>query len=361
MPVTDTLLIDRVINTAVLRRASDLHFIIGSYPILRIAGQLIQLTDEHLVDGQFMTALLAYFFGVDFLKSINEKNEAEVLFSHGDQSHLRVQAYKQKGDWAITVKRINDRLPLLETYSYGNIIKPLLSGFGLIVITGPYNSGKSTTCGSLLQHINANYNKRIVTIEDAIERLYINDKAIIEQRQVGRDVDTISDGLKQLADQDIEVVVISKIETASDLEQMLRLVSANKLVIVGAEFLSASNCLLSWQSLLPMEQHEWFNQTIGDFLRLIISQEFVPGIMTGDQVMVAEVLLVTDNISQTLAAGKLSQIDGLLNSSHLPSLVSFDNALIDAVNRGLVEPTAAVNVAHDRLYVQTRVGGRYRA
>ena len=360
MPVTDTLIIDRILNAAVLRRASDLHFVVGSYPILRIAGQLIQLTDEKLVDGLFMTALLAYFFDAEYFKD-SSKVEAETLFSHGDQTRLRVQAYKQKGDWALTIKRINDRLPLLDTIPYGNIVKPLLSGSGLIIISGPYNAGKTTTSGSILQYINSTFNKRIVTIEDPIERLFINDLSIIEQLQINRDVDSVAEIMKKLIDQDVDVVVVSKVETAEDLEQLLLLVCSNKLVIVCAEFTSAPNCLLSWQGLLSQERQEWFRQTISDYLRLFVAQEFVPGIMAGDQILIAEVLLVTDNIGQSISTGKIAQLEGMLNSSTAPNLISFDNALIDAVSRGLIEASSAVNAAHNRAFVQSRVGGRFHS
>ncbi len=358
MPVTDTLIIDRILNTAILRRATDLHFIIGSYPILRIAGQLIQLTDEKLIDAVFMTALLNYFFEADYIKE-NKEIELVKMYSHGDQSRLRVRAYKQKGDWAITVKRIHERLPQIDLIPYGNIIKPLLDGTGLIVISGPYNSGKSTVSGSILQHINTTYNKRIITIEDPVERLFINDRSIIEQLQVNRDTVSISDGLHDLIDQDVDVVFVNKIVNASDLEQLLWLISSNKLVIVSADYSSIVGCLLAWQGMLPPEKQEWFKQVISDFSRLFVSQEIVPGIMKGDQVMIAEIMLVADNIRQSLGAGKISQLEGLLNSSTSSSLISFDNALIDAVNRGIIEPATAINVARSRSFVQSRIGSHF--
>lgn len=360
MPVTDTLIIDRILNTAILRRASDIHFVIGSYPILRIAGQLIQLTDEKLVDSVFMTALLNYFFGNDFVKDDTEK-EASTMYAHGDQARLRVRTYKQRGDWAITIKRINDRLPLLETIPYGNLVKPLLNDSGLIVINGPYNSGKTTVSAVILQYINTTFNKRIVTIEDPIERLFINDRSIIEQLQVNRDITSVSDGLHDLLDQDVDVVIVGKLEKADELEQMLLLVGANKLVIVCTDHTTVTSCLLAWQGMLPPEKHEWFNQVIGDYSKLFVAQEYVPGIMAGDQVLVAEVMLVADNIGQSISGGKLVQLEGLLNSSTAPSLISFDNALIDAVNRGLIEPVTALTVAHNRTFVQSRIGNRFHS
>jgi twitching motility protein PilT len=360
MTVADTLIIDRILNTAELRRASDIHFIIGSYPILRVAGNLDQLTDEKLVDASFMSALISYFFGEDVVDLQTNKNKIrQTIFNRGENSRLRVEVYMQKGDRALTIKRISDRLPKLESLPYANLIEPLLAGHGLIVISGSYNSGKSSACGAVLQFINSHYNRRVITFEDPIERLYINDKAIIEQRQIGRDIDTATSGLKQVIDQDVDVVMVGKVQDKDTVEAILNIINANKLVIVEVDHLSLISWLTAWRGLFPADQQPWVCQTIGDNLRLAVAQEFVPALMTGEQVLIAEVLSPSDTVSQLIGAGRFAQLDSTLCASNKPDLISFDNALIEAASRGLIDNTIAINAAHDKKYVQQKIGNSY--
>ncbi len=358
MPVTETLIIDRILNTVELRRASDVHFVVGSYPYIRVAGKLEQLTTEKLIDNEFIKVLLEYFFGKKDFSSAEFK-EQRVIFCRNENSCLRVDAYLQKGDWALTIKKINDRIPNIDSLPYGNLLKPLVDGHGLIILSGPYNSGKSTACAASLQYINKNLSKRIVSIENPIEHLFINDRSIVEQRQVGRDISDIAEGLKQAIDQDVDIVIVNQVDSHDVVEQILKLVSAKKLVIAVADYLSVVNCLTTWQGFFDLDEQVWFNQVISDALKLIVVQDYVPALLTGDQVLITEIMNNDDVVVEALASGKFAQLDTMLNTSVLPTLLSFDNALIDALSKGLIVKETALSKAHDQNYVKGKISTHY--
>lgn len=357
MPVTETLIIDRILNTVELRRASDIHFVIGSYPYLRVAGKLEQMTNEKLVDGEFIKSLLEYFFGKqDF--SVSQFKEQRMVFCRNENACLRVDVYLQKGDWALSIKKINERIPNLDSLPFAGLVKSVVDSYGLIIISGPYNSGKTTSCSSVLQYINKNLNKRIVTIEDPIERLFVNDRSIVEQRQVGRDIASPADGLKQILDQDVDIVV-TEVNTREEVEQILNLVSSKKLVIAITDHLSIANCLTAWQSFFKLDEQNWFNQVMSETLRLAVVQDFVPAILTGEQVLITEIVSVDSLIAKVLASGKFDQIDDMLKTSMQANLLSFDNALIDAFTKGLITKETALLKAHDQAYIKGKTLNHY--
>ncbi|MFH0951814.1 MAG: ATPase, T2SS/T4P/T4SS family, partial [Patescibacteria group bacterium] len=231
MPVSHTAIINRILTTAFEYKASDLHFTAGNPPIVRVDGRLVSLTNEPIITSDYITEIVGMFLNDEQKDQLTKEREILVTFTSGTKTRFRVHIFYQRQTLAISLRMIANIIPTIEQLGLPKVVSEFTkSDKGLVIICGPFGSGRSATVAALINTINQTYVKHIITIEKPIEYLYVNAKSIIEQREVGRDTLSFEQALETSLKEDIDVLMVSELDNPKVIKGALDAAAASRLV-----------------------------------------------------------------------------------------------------------------------------------
>jgi len=349
MPTTDNLLIKKIISSAAERKASDIHLTVGNYPFVRINGQLSALTEIEILKPENLEAM------VDFLLSENQKakfeKDKEVTFIRNDDEtslRFRINIFYQKGYPMISFRIISQTIP--EFSSLG--LPEVVAGFsefnrGLVIISGPFSSGRSTTLASLLQLINQKRGEHIITLEKPIEHLFVNEKSIIEQREIGKDVDSFEKALKTILDEDINIVAITGLLSPEAIESALELAESGRLVFLLMNSDSVVSVLDKIIAGFEGAKKNWALGTLSDVLVGILVQRLIPK-QTEGLALAFEILTLTPAVKSLLKEGKFHQLSSIMQTSRAEGMVNMDKNLFELVKENVITKETAIRESLDK-------------
>lgn len=347
MSTTDTLTINRILNAVAEKRASDIHFVVGNYPFFRIKGELETLNQEELITPETMEGILAYFVPEEKLAEVKAKKEVKFVFDWLGKARFRVHIFQQKGYFSVSLKLIGLQIRTLEELG----LPPILGSFsqaekGLLFICGPFNSGRSTTLAAILQAINITRKEHILYLEEVTEQLFVNEQSIIEQRQVGLDVESFNAGLMSAKDEDVNVVAVSAVPAPEDLELLLELAESGRLVIALLDYASASSCLDGIISKFSDAKISWARNVLADFLVGAVAQRLVPTV-DGGMTLAMEILTPSPSAKALIKEGRFTSLGSIIQTSKAEGMTSLDRSLLDLVSRGRITVETAVDNSLD--------------
>jgi len=347
MSTTDTLTINKILNTAAERQATDVHFVVGNYPFIRIKGELETLNQEELITPETMEGIISFFVAEDKLPLIKEKKEIKFVFDWLNKVRFRVHIFQQKGYFSVSLKLIGLAIQSLEELNLPKIVESFAQmEQGLLFITGPFNSGRSTTLAAILQEINRIRKEHILYLEEVSEQLFVNEQSIIEQRQVGTDVESFIAGLLSAKDEDVNVVAVSEVPNNESLEILLELAESGRLVIALLDYASAVSALDGLVSKFNDAKISWARNVLADFLIGIVVQRLVPTV-DGEMILAVEVLTPSPSAKALIKEGRFAQLDSIIQTSRAEGMISLDRSLLDLVQKGRISPENALANSSD--------------
>jgi len=347
MSTTETLTINRILNTVAERRATDIHFVIGNYPYIRIAGELLPLADEELINPEAMQSIINFFVSEDKKEFIKEKKEFKFIYDWLNKARFRVHIFQQKGYFSVSLKLISNKIKTLSELGLPKIVENLIQNTkGLLLVAGPFNSGRSCTVAAIIEHINQTRKEHILYLEEPVEQLFVSQKSIIEQREVGVDVPSLAEGLKSAKDEDINVVAVAKIDSPESLEILLELVESGRLIITILDYDSVISTLNGIVSDFPTEKIIWARNVLADSLLGIIVQKLVPKV-SGGLALAVEILTRTPSAQALIKEGRFAQLESIVQTSRAEGMVSLDRSLAELVQQGEVNADVAIKFAKD--------------
>jgi len=341
MSTTDNLTITRILTEVAARQASDVHFSVGSQPIIRHDGKLEPLAEELAVTPEFMQELVGFFIDEAGQTTLAQQKNLTLSYALDNRARFRVHLSYQKGYPAVDLRLISVQIPEAATLGLPKRIIDLTDEReGLIVISGPAGSGRTTTLISLLDYINHQSARHIVTFEDPVEYLINNDRSFVQQKSLGADVPNISAGLENLRSEDVDVLGISVPLAMADWQQVLTLARAGTLVLVIIEADSAVRALESMVASWPGETAEGLKIMLGETFLGSVSQRLVAR-LGGGRVLVTECLLGIPPVRSLIKEGKVVQLQNVLQLSRGEGMVSLEQSLAQLVNNGEILPEEA--------------------
>lgn len=347
MSTAETLTINRILNNVAERKATDIHFVIGNYPYIRIGAQLLPLQEEELINPEIMQSIINFFVTEDKKELIQAKKEFKFVYDWLGKARFRVHIFQQKGFFSVSLKLISSSIKSLSDLGLPKITESLAQNTrGLLIIAGPFNSGRSATIAAIVDYINQTRTEHILFLEEPIEQLFVSQKSIIEQREVGLDVPTLVDGLKSAKDEDINVVAVAKIDDPQSLEILLELVESGRLVIAALDYDSVTSVLNGLVSDFYEEKIIWARNVLADSLIGIIIQKLVPKV-SGGMALATEILTKTPSAQALIKEGRFSQLESIIQTSRAEGMVSLDRSLVELVQRGEVNADEAIKYAKD--------------
>lgn len=344
-----------IVHTAVERDASDLHMTVGLPPIYRIDGDLVnegeeRLQEEHIVDA---VRQLANEKQLDELKKTGETDFA-VTFDGAIR--MRCNAFYQQGHTALALRMLPMKVPSVKSLELAPVIveqaeKPR----GLVLLTGPTGSGKSSTLAALLDHINHTKRRHIITLENPIEFLYEPDKCIINQREVGDDTGSFAAGLRAALRQDPDVILVGEMRDLETISTAITAAETGHLVFGTLHTKGAANTIDRIIDVFPPEQQEQVRIQLADVLECAIAKALLPRI-GGGRVAAYEILVATPAVRSLIRQNKSFQITSAMQTGKRQGMQLLDDALADLVRTGKVTLENALALANDPVAVRNSLG-----
>jgi len=313
--------------------ASDLHIAVARRPTIRVDSVLIPLAKESILTKEDAEGLVAALLTPEQMKRFIEEKQLDFSFDFEDKARFRVNVYMQRGFTAAALRLIPGQIKTLEELS----LPPILHDFtkmnqGFVLIVGPAGHGKSTTLAALLDEINHTRNDHIITIEDPIEYIFSQDRAIISQREVGQDTISFHDGLRAILRQDPDVIMIGEIRDPETMSTAMTAAETGHLVFSTLHTNSASQTIDRIIDSFPPNQQGQIVSQLASTLVAIISERLVPRV-GGGRVPANEIMLVNPAIRNLIRERKIYQIDLVIETSVQEGMISLNRSLVNLIKR----------------------------
>src|SRR6476646_2716116 len=340
--------IEQALEYLTTKGGSDLHLTAGSSPLVRLHGGLIPIPGTpELTPDDTQEVLDSFLSDPDKKQEFVDDNEVDFSFELTDVARFRVNAYRQRGSVSMVLRAIPFTIKTLDELDLPPVVEKLAGEErGLILVTGATGSGKSTTLASIIDHINANSSKHIVTIEDPIEFLYSNKKAIVSQREVGVDTASFARALRRVLRQDPDVILIGEIRDQETMETALSAAETGHLVLSTLHTLNASETISRIISLFPPHMQQETRFMLSGTLRGVIAQRLVPSTDGESRIPIVETLVSTGRVRDLiLEPSRAEDLNRIIHEGEYYGMQTFDQSLLHRVNQGLISMDAALKVA----------------
>ena len=329
--------LDELLRHAVEAGASDLHLKVGNVPFIRVDGELAPAPFADLAAGD--TESFAFeVMGEHKRKQFLESSEADVGYTLPGVGRFRINAFRQRGYVGLAIRRVRSDIPSFEELRLPPVMRQLAdSPRGLVLITGPTGTGKTTTIASMIGHINRSRRAHIVTIEDPIEVVHEDVLSIVQQREVGLDTDSYQAALKHIVRQDPDVIFVGEIRDAESALSAIQAAETGHLVISTLHTIDCMETINRVLDLFPAQQQREVRTSFAGALRSIVSQRLVPRVDGKGRVPAIEVLINTGRIFDRIVDPmQTDQIVDIIADGDFYGMQTFDQALVKLVKAGLV-------------------------
>ncbi|MDD2766590.1 MAG: PilT/PilU family type 4a pilus ATPase [Candidatus Moranbacteria bacterium] len=332
--------------------ASDLHLVVGRYPTFRIDGKLRPVGEETILTPADTKALSGILLTEEKKQELVSLGQTDFSYSLDDTIRFRTNVFLQKGYISITMRFVMDRLRNLEELSIPESLYEFAKySQGLVLITGPVGHGKSTTLAALIDYINHNQEKHIVTIEDPIEFVYNQDRCIINQREIGRDAKSFPDALRAIFREDVNVVLLGELRDLETISTAMTAAETGHLIFATLHTNDSTQTIDRIIDVFPSHQQNQIRFQLASVLLGVVSQRLIPRI-GGGRIPAVELMFRNHAVENLIRENKINQIDSVIETGLKEGMISLDRVLADYVRKGLISVDDAFSFAKNRDYLQ---------
>lgn len=339
--------IEILLEEVVKKKASDLHLQVGLPPMLRVDGALISVSGAPVLDEEKIENLIFAILDDEQKQILLKDKEFDFSFAFGDLGRFRVNAFHERGNLAGALRLIPNEILTIEQLGLPKIVEKFADyPRGLVLVTGPTGSGKSTTLAALVDKINQERAAHIVTIEDPIEFTHKSNKSVIVQREVHYDTYSFSAALRSSLRQDPDVVLIGEMRDLETIAAAITIAETGHLVFATLHTNSAAQSIDRMIDVFPPHQQPQIRAQLSNILMAICSQRLVPSI-GGGRVAAAELLVATPAVRNIIREGKSHQLDAVIQTGAEHGMQSMDKTLVNLIHAGTITYDEARTVAVD--------------
>jgi len=341
--------LDRFFKAAVKTQASDLHLKVGQPPKLRLLGELKNTTGEVMTQGRMEKLVFEVL-------SSEQKNfflkHGTLDFAHeiNGEHRFRTNIFRQRGMISLAARRVNSTIPPFETLHLPSVLETICeSNQGLVLVVGPTGCGKTTTIAAMIDHISRTRSCHIITIEDPIEYLFKDKKAIVTQREIGIDVQDFDEALTYMMRQDPDVVFVGEMRDARTVTAAMRAAETGHLVLGTMHSANASQSVHRLLDLFPQSERDLIRQTLSLAVRAIVSQILLPSIKEGvDRIPTIEILLANSTVRKLISESREADLPSVIRNSQNEGMQDFTSNLCRLIKNGSIDPREAYKHAPNK-------------
>ncbi len=353
--------IDNLLRAVVEREASDLHLKVGSPAVLRVHGALVPHNGDMRITPEEIQEALEHITTERQRKSFAEEMELDFAYSIPGLARFRVNAAFQRSTISLVFRQVNWKIPPIEELRLPEVCKVLaVKPDGLILVTGPTGSGKSTTLAAMLDYLNERETRRVVTIEDPIEYLFKDKKCFITQRELGADTLSFSAALKRVLRQDPDVILVGEMRDLETIATALTAVETGHLVFATLHTPSAAGAIDRIIDVFPPYQQNQIRAQLSTTLQGVLYQTLLPKAGGNGRVPAVEVMIATTAICNLIREGKTYQMPNVIQTGAQYGMQTLNQALRDLCQRGLITEADAFRKSDNPDELREWLGNRRR-
>lgn len=338
--------LNELLEHLIEQRGSDLHVKAGSIPHLRVQGRL-QRTAYRPTTPDELEAVVAELLPVARSQELAELGEISIAYGVSGLGRFRVNIYRQRGSYGMSIRWVSPGAPAIGALNLPPVVEKLASEeAGVVLVTGPASSGKTTTVAAMLDHINATRATHIVTLEDPIEILLSDKSSMVSQREVGVDARTAAEAMRRVNRLDPDVIFVSDLTDADTIREVLSAAAAGHLVLATVTTVTASETINHLVDYFEVEQQPQIRHALASTLRGIVTQRLLNRTGGRGLIPVAEVLTNSSKVFDAVVAGDdPTTLDRLMSEGEYHGMQTFDQALLALVRSGDIEARDALAAA----------------
>lgn len=341
--------LNRLFRAAIKNRASDLHLKVGQPLKLRLFGELKSTTGE-IMTAERMEQLVFEILSPTQKEAFLEHGTLDFAHEIDGDHRFRTNIFRQRGMISLAARCVNTEIPLFEELHLPKVLESICqSKQGLVLVVGPTGCGKTTTIASMIDYINRTESCHIVTVEDPIEYLFKDRKAIVSQREIGIDTKDFDDALTYLMRQDPDVVFVGEMRDAKTVSAGMRATETGHLVFGTMHSANASQAVHRLLDLFPHDERDLIRQALALAIRAIVSQVLLPCLKEGvDRVPAVEILIANAATRKLIAEDREADLPSVIRSSHGEGMQDLTYNLCDLIKDGMVDPKDAYKYAPNK-------------
>ncbi len=338
--------------------ASDLHLIVASPPLLRIKGSLEPVADMAPLTSEDINQFFSQITSEKEREDFHHHMELDFGYTVPEVGRLRCNAAKQRGTISLVIRLLPPIIPTLSELGLPEVCKELvLKPRGLVVVSGPTGSGKSTTLAAMVDHLNNNESRRVVTIEDPIEYIYSNLRCTITQRELGSDTTSFAEALKRVLRQDPDVILVGEMRDLETAAAALTIAETGHLVLTTGHAPSAPQTIERMIDLFPPHERPTVQARLASLLIGILCQALIPRVDGSGRVAAVEVMLASPAVRANIREGKIYQRPNAMLTQARLGMVLLDHALVDLYRKGTISRDSVLAFCNDPDEVTKLMGG----
>src|SRR6201996_7046439 len=338
-----TMQIDRLLEAVVARKASDLHLAVGKPPVLRMHGHMKELATK-VLDGEDTTALMKSITPERIQQEFEETGSGDFGFAYGDEARFRVSIFKQRGFASLVLRRIPNNIMTFEQIGLPKMAEQICRRpRGIFLVTGPTGSGKTTTLATMIDYINTNFDRHIITMEDPIEYYHQHKKSVVVQREIGTDVPSFSEALRRALRQDPDVMLVGEMRDLATISSAITAAETGHLVFGTLHTSGAASTINRIIDAFPTDQQEQVRVQLSGNLIAVLSQALCPRADTDGMMAAYEFMYVTPGIQNLIRENKSFRIDSEIQTGKKFGMQLLDDNLWMHYTAGRISPEEAID------------------
>ena len=342
----------RLMETVVQQGASDLHLSVARCPTIRVDGELIPLTNESVLTRKDVLELSSAMLNKEQFELLNKNLQLDFTYEFEDKLRFRVNIFYETGNLAAALRLIPSKIRTIEELGLPAILHQTIKNTqGLILLVGPTGSGKSTSLAAMVDEINNTRTEHVITIEDPIEYVYKQDRCIINQREVYKDVNSFADGLRGAFREDVDVLMVGEMRDLETIATTVTAAETGHLILATLHTNDSAQTIDRIIDIFPASQQQQIRSQLANILLGVVSQRLIPRI-GGGRIPAVEVLLNNDAVSNLIREGQIHQIVNVLDTSLEEGMVSMNRSLAELVKEEQITIERAEAYATDKQTLQ---------
>ncbi len=348
--------IEEILKTAKAAGASDVHITVGIPPKMRVNGKLIELEGYNRMLPDDTQSVADEIMSVKQKELLDANGQHDMSFSVMGLGRFRLNVFKQRGSIAMAIRLVATEIPDAETLGIPqSVINLYQRQRGLVLVTGPTGSGKSTTLASIIDKINDNREAHVITLEDPIEFLYQHNKCIVNQREVGLDSNSYANALRAALREDPDVILVGEMRDLETISTAITAAETGHLVLSTLHTIGAASTVDRIIDVFPPHQQQQIRIQLANVLEAVISQQLIPTVDESARIAAFEVMHVNSAVRNMIREGKTHQLITIMQTNRKQGMVTMDDAIVELCKSGRITRDMAVHYAQDPDTMQAKI------
>ncbi len=334
----------RILKTAVEGGASDVHLKIGTPVVFRINRQLVAIECPHPAQD-WMNKIVAEIIPAHLRNRIEEEREADFSYFVPNIGRFRTNLFQQRGQWCLAMRYVKTHVPSFEELGLVQQVKNIAeSPRGIVLVAGSTGCGKSTTLAAMIEHINANFKKHVITLEDPIEYVFEDNQCIVEQREVGLDTISFHHALKHVLRQDPDIIMIGEMRDSTSFTAAMSAADTGHLVLSTLHTTNAAQSVSRILDFFKADEREQIRRQLAGTLQAVICQRMAATV-EGGMTPALEIMINTATVKKMMEENRLDKLPAAIETGNDDGMINFNQSLFNLVKAGKVSEREALSKA----------------